>query len=140
MRCCFLIEKCTVKVSIPIRRHVPIASTAHSTVHALVFAGTSILLTADYDLSWEKIGPSVTGEFKIGTCVGDSLFSGGKNGQGYHTVSLHDGTFEHSTRFHHFVKILNYWYDTVLRDIPVLSEEGKNLQLLESNMPYELPI
>ena len=49
----------------------------------------------------------------------------------YHTISLHDATIDYSTGFHQSSSILNNLYDTILRDIPILSEGGKNIKLLE---------
>jgi hypothetical protein len=66
-----------------------------------------------HDWSCEKIVPSVTGEFNIGESVGDSLFSGGVDGRGFHTVALHDGTFQHSTGYDHCASILSYLYDAI---------------------------
>lgn len=70
------------------------------------------------------------------------LSIGGKNRQGYHTISLplHDTTFEHSTGVHHCASTLSYLYDSFPHDIPLLSDEYNKIELLGSYVPYKLLI
>ena len=53
-----------------------------------------------------KLAPSVTSMLNIGRDPGESLFSGGENGKGEITVSLHDSNFRPSTSRHHAASMI----------------------------------
>ena len=121
------------KTGIPVGRSVPVSATQHNTLRAIVSENTRVL-AADHDWKSEKIVPSVTSEFNIGESVGDSLFSGGVDGKGRHSVALHDATFQKSTAFHHAACLLNYLKSAASRDMQL--EEQDHIQL--PIMPYSL--
>jgi hypothetical protein len=54
----------------------------------------------------DKIVPSVENYMNIGRSTGESLYSGGKEGNGIVQVALHDHTFEPSNAFAHHSSIL----------------------------------
>ena len=64
------------------------------------------VMADDHDWSILKAAASVTFTLNIGEDPGESLFSGGENGQGEITVSLHDSIFNPSTSRHHAVLML----------------------------------
>jgi len=95
------------KAKIPVAIHGPIAATDHSKVRAFVENDTQVH-ASDHDWSFLKIAPSVTSMLNIGRDPGESLFSGGKNGQGEIPVSLHNSNFYPSTSRHHAASMIGF--------------------------------
>ncbi len=77
------------KTSVPVGLHVPIASVQNQLVRPLVASGTKIE-AADHSLYCEKLIPSVIQSMNKFPNPGDSLFSGGVNGNGRTFISIHD--------------------------------------------------
>ena len=140
------------KANIPVAIHGPIAATAHNKARAFVENGTQVH-ASDHDWSFLKIAPSVTSMLNIGREPGESLFSGGQNGQGEITVSLHDSTFHPSTSRHHAASMIGYLREkagTVAKEtqaaslsedidvdaIPDSAESFLSDDLIASFMPY----
>ena len=89
--------KCGIPVACPT---CPVAATVHSTVRAIL-PEDGEWHAADHDYSTFKITPSVTLSINIGEEPGDSLFSGGVDGNGRMHASLHDSIFEKSDNYRH---------------------------------------
>ena len=111
----------------------PIAATAHSTVKAYVPVDVDVQ-AADHDYeSLSKVIPSVSLIMNIGEEPGDSLLSGGVDGNGKLYVSLHDSTFHKSTNFHHMSTSLDILRT---RRIKKLVQDNK-LPNSDSNIKYK---
>ena len=95
------------KANVPVAIHGRIISNAHSKVRGFVGNGTKVH-ASDHDWLFLKIAPSVTSMLNIGREPGESMFSGGKSGQGEIIVSLHNSTFHPSTSRHHAASMIGY--------------------------------
>ena len=140
-------DKCGIPVALP---DCPVAATAHSTVQAIL-PEDSECIAADHDYSKFKITPSVSLSMNIGEEPGDSLFSGGVDGNGTIYASLHDATFEKSDNYRHLTSALD-----ILRSkrIRMLVKDGllpadslnikykdlcaPNKQIVDDHMPFIL--
>ena len=98
------------KTGIPVGRTLPIASTSRQRARGIVPEGTNVV-AADHDFSCEKLTPSVTLRMNLTETPGESLFSGGKDGNGKIYVSLHDATMDHSTGFKHVANLYRIMRD-----------------------------
>mmetsp|Transcript_13746 Transcript_13746/g.20163 ORF Transcript_13746/g.20163 Transcript_13746/m.20163 type:complete len:801 (-) Transcript_13746:170-2572(-) len=96
-------DKCGIPVSCADN---PVAAVRHSTVSAIVPNDTEVV-AADHDWKQFKMTPSFTLDMSISEDSGDSLLSGGNDGNGRIYASLHDATFEKSTNYHHVASSLD---------------------------------
>ena len=95
------------KATIPVAVDEPIAATAHSKSRAFVKYGMSVS-AADHDWNVFKLVTSVSSMLNIGRDPSESLLSGGLEGFGEITVSLHDAIFNPSTSRHHAASMVGY--------------------------------
>ena len=70
---------------------------------------------------------SVTSWFNIGKDHGESLLSGGEEGQGEISVALHDTAFNPSTPLHHAASLLGYLREKArLADVDIINATTDN--------------
>ena len=92
------------KTGVQVGRTFPIYETERHSNRAIVLTGESVGC-GEHDSSSENITPSATLQMNLTEMLGESLFSGGKYGNGQIYVSVNDDTMDRSTGIKHVANI-----------------------------------
>ena len=93
------------KASVPVGRTVPVSATSKQSSRAIVKESSR---ASDHDWSCESHALTVLQHMNISENPNDSQYSGGKDGTGFVTVSVHDRTLNPSTGLQHSANIYDY--------------------------------
>ena len=123
------------KASAPVGRTIPVSATGKQSSRAIVQESSR---AADHDWHCESLAMTVIHHMNISENPNDSQYSGGKEGTGFVTVSVHDRTLNPSTGLQHSANS----YDYILRQAKKRcnADDVDNLETLKRFFPLLLHI